>query len=164
MIIRFLATTLPALGMLLAMPSAGAQALTRTGYGVVHFGERLSVAQAHMHAVAMPVDDNAQCGYVKFVKYPGILFMVENGIVTRAESRHWIRNAAGVKFGETVEQVRRKHPDIVVTPHKYDDDGNYLRYPTADGKFAIIFEASKGKVNLVRAGVRPSVDYVEGCL
>jgi hypothetical protein len=144
-----------------------AQTISPQGYGVVRFGDKLSLAQARMRQMATPskTQRNAACDYVKFNKYPGILFMVESGVVTRAESRtRWINNSARVRPGEALEAVQQRHPGIVVTPHKYDEQGHYLTLSSPDGEKALVFEESRGKVNSVRAGLQPSVAYVEGCL
>jgi hypothetical protein len=64
------------------------------------------VAQARMRQRARPAKRAAACDYVSFSKYPGIKFMVEKGIVTRAETRrHWINNPMGIKEGMSVEYV-----------------------------------------------------------
>ena len=54
---------------------------------------------------------------------------------------------------------------VKVTPHKYED-GHYLTVtPTAaaDKQFRIVFETARGRVTRYRAGLMPSVEYVEGC-
>jgi hypothetical protein len=61
-------------------------------------------------------------------------------------------------------KVKTMHPNVAIAPHKYDDEGHYLNLSTDDNRAAIVLEESKGKVTDVRAGVKPSAEYVEGCL
>ena len=74
-----------------------------------------------------------------------------------------------VFFGSGHAQVfDRLYPDsLEVQPHKYDARGHYLivvpRAP-ADSLYRLIFETdSLGRVRRYRAGLRPAVEYVEGC-
>jgi hypothetical protein len=48
-------------------------------------------------------------------------------------------------------------------PHKYEPQSHYLVLPSTDGMSALVFEESGGLITKVRAGVEPSVEYVEGC-
>jgi hypothetical protein len=75
-----------------------------------------------------------------------------------------IHNNIQIRFGTSMEEVKRRYPTVEVEPHKYDDTGHYLIFKSKDGKHAILFEVGGGKVTDTRAGVEPSVEYVEGCL
>ena len=55
------------------------------------------------------------------------------------------------------------HPKVEVRPHKYDDSGHYLILDATGGREALVFEESDGKVTAIRAGLKPAVEYVEGC-
>ena len=90
--------------------------------------------------------------------------MVEDGIVTRADVASNIPNSSGVRIGMRLSEVKRRFPNVNVEPHKYDKHGHYLSLPTADGKAALLFEEGEGRVTDVRAGLFPSVAYVERCL
>jgi len=90
--------------------------------------------------------------------------MVENGIVTRMDAAPSVKNSADITVGEPMSSVTRRLPNIIVEPHKYDDSGHYLILKSSDSKSAIVAEESQGKVTDIRAGVIPSVQYVEGCL
>ncbi len=138
--------------------------LSATGYGAIRFGAPLADAEAALRQTALPKQREYACSFVTFRKYPGIRFMVEKDIVTRADAASSIRNSAGVKLGMPLERVKAAHPELQVKPHKYDDEGHYLILPAEDGSAALLFEESKGKVMTVRAGKEPSVEYVEECL
>jgi hypothetical protein len=90
--------------------------------------------------------------------------MVEDGVITRADAiSPQIQNKLQISIGTSLAEVKRCYPDVEVKPHKYDETGHYLIFKFQDGKKAIVFEEGDGKVTAVRAGVEPSVEYVEGC-
>ena len=142
---------------------AGSLVLSDRGYGDVQFGAKLRDAEARMNQKAEPQKRDAGCSFVAFKRYPHILFMVEQGVVTRADAKPKIRNSAGVRVGTSLDRVRSLHPGIRVEPHKYDYEGHYLVLPSSDERAALLFEESKGRITAVRAGIKPSVEYVEGC-
>ncbi len=126
----------------------------------------MTLAQAEQAVgprAVLPAPFDAACSMVRFPVLPKLTFMVENGIVTRADAEPGVENAMGLAFGETLAQIRARHPEAQVTPHKYDENGHYVSFPSADGRAAIILEASGGKVTKIRAGLQPAVAYVENC-
>jgi hypothetical protein len=74
----------------------------------------------------------------------------------------------GARVGMREDETRRLHRDsIEVRPHKYEAGSRCLivvpREP-ADSAFRIVFETDgAGVVRRYRAGMRPAVEYVEGC-
>ena len=64
----------------------------------------------------------------------------------------------------TLDKVRAMHPSVKIEPHKYDENGHYLILEANDGRAAIVLEEGGGKVTDIRAGLKPSVEYVERCL
>jgi hypothetical protein len=138
--------------------------LSASGYGPIQFGQPLEVVEANLKETALPKKREPGCDFVKFKKYPQIRFMVEDGTVTRGDAQAGVRNRAKVHVGMSLARVKALHPGIRVEPHKYDDKGHYLILDSADGSSAILFEEGGGKVTDIRAGKKPSVEYVEGCL
>lgn len=138
--------------------------LSASGYGAIQFGQSLEVVEANLKETALPKKREPGCDFVKFKKYPQILFMVEDGIVTRGDAKAGVRNSAKVNVGMSLAKVKALHPRIRIEPHKYDDNGHYLILDSTDGSAAILFEEGSGKVTDIRAGKKPSVEYVEGCL
>ena len=134
-------------------------------YGPVRFGMRLEDAEQHAGAATTPFNStrNPGCDWVSFASLPNVLFMVESGIVTRADSKAGIPNILGIEYGMSVDQAKAKAPAAIVMPHKYDPGGLYLKMGSKDGKKAIVMETGEGKVDAIRAGLEPSVSYVEGC-
>lgn len=145
--------------------SLRAQVLSPEGYGVVRFGMSLTLLEAKLGEKALPKNRESDCSFVRFKKYPRIEFMIEDGIVTRADAGHRIKNSAGVTIGMSTERVKRMYPEVQIEPHQYDDTGHYLVLATPDKRAALLFEAANGKVTkFFRAGLQPAVSYVERCL
>lgn len=139
--------------------------LTDQSYGFVHFGSKLVEVEKKMGQRTKGQTGDQGCDFVTFKKYPGIKFMVEDGIATRADvTDSSIPNALGIKMGTTLNEVKRRYPKVIVEPHKYDPTGHYLIFKSKDGKRAIVFEEGDGKITDVRGGLEPAVEYVEGCL
>ena len=144
--------------------SEGGPVLTEKSYGLVEFGSKLKEIEQRLGEKANRQTGEQSCDFVTFTKYPGMKFMVEGGTVTRADVTAMdIPNALGIKIGTALAEVRRRFQKVVVEPHQYDPTGHYLIFKSSDGKRAIVFEETNGKITHVRAGLEPSVEYVEGC-
>lgn len=152
-----------------AAPAAGASAqapavLSAGGAGAIRFGMTLTQAeQAAGGKAVLPTPFDAACSMVRFAAFPKLRFMVENGVVTRADAEAGVSNVLGIAVGDALDAVRARHPEGVIGPHKYDAQGHTLTFPGADGRSAILVEASGGKLTRVRAGLQPAVAYVETC-
>lgn len=143
---------------------AGADVLSPHGYGLVRFGMKVEEAEQTLKQRTTKPYDATGCDYVEFKKYPRVQFMVEDGVVTRADATRNVRNSANVRVGMTLAPVRAMHPSVKIEPHKYDDSGHYLILEADDGRAAIVLEVGGGKVTDIRAGLKPAVEYVERCL
>lgn len=146
-----------------ATPAPAPNALSAQGIGAVRFGMTLAEAEAAAGKATLPEPFDPVCSMVRFASLPKLRFMLEENVVKRADAEAGVENAVGVAVGDTLAQVRDKHPEAQVSTHKYDKNGHYVTFPTADGKAAIILEESGGKVTKVRAGLQPAVAYVETC-
>lgn len=150
--------TVPALSM------AQVEILSPFGYGQIQFGQPIKLVEARLHQTALPVTREFSCDFVRFKKYPNIRWMVEDGIITRADVMGNIKNSASVSLGMPVSKVKALHPHVRIEAHQYDGQGHNLFLDSPDGGSAILLEESNGKVTNIRAGKKPSVEYVEGCL
>ena len=150
--------SLPVLSM------AQEEVLTPFGFGEIQFGQPIKLVEARLHQTAFPVKREISSDFVRFKKYPNIRWMVEDGIITRADVMGNIKNSASVSLGMPVSKVKALHPHVRIEAHQYDGQGHYLVLDSPDGGFAILFEESNGNVTDVRAGKKPSVEYVEDCL
>jgi hypothetical protein len=112
--------------------------------------------------------DGGSCSYAILNGWPaGIGVMVDAGKVVRVEVRRGnFATSTGARIGDTEQRIQSLYPgQVTVSPHKYTD-GHYLTVtPTTevDSANRIIFETDGRKVVNYRAGVRPQVEYVEGC-
>ena len=149
-----------------ATASAGEPVLSATGYGAVKFGVKLSDVETMVseHVAAPADDDDAACRYVQLKAYPEAKFMVEQGVITRADVSAKAKNNLNISVGTRLEKVRAKHPSAHIEPHHYDPSGHYVIFKSTDGKAAIVMEEGGGKITDIRGGLEPSVEYVEGCL
>jgi hypothetical protein len=138
--------------------------LSAEAYGPVVFGSQLVDVERMLNVKASREHEDPFCYYVQLPQYPGIEFMIEKGIITRAEVNADVPNILSIKVGTPFEQIKKFHPNIIVKPHKYISNGYYLVSKTVNGKNAIVMEVVDDKVAYIRAGIEPSVEYVEGCL
>ena len=139
--------------------------LSDRGYGLVAFGDKLAEAEGKIGEKAERATGAQACDWATFKKYPGVKFMVEDGIITRADAvKPGTINALGLKIGTKLKEVQRRFKKVIIEPHKYDPSGHYLIFRSTDAKRALVFEEGKGKITDTRAGLEPSVEYVEGCL
>ena len=155
--------TFVSVSILVCRSGTDQRALSQERMGQVVFGASLkSVEDVLGEDVSNQVRDS-ECSMVSFKAYPGTLFMVEGGIVTRADVAADVPNVLGIKVGDSRESVLGKYPKAHVEPHKYLEGGYYLTFPSKDGKRAMVLEVGEDKVLEIRAGLQPSVGYVERC-
>lgn len=161
-----LCLALPLLAACTKQPvQASSPVLSAESYGPVKFGTRLAEVENTVgsKALALGTKDPA-CHSVRFASLPGIRFMVENDIVTRADAEPGVANALRLTPGDTLAVATERHPALRVGPHKYEPAGHYLTMTSPDGRSAIVMEEDGKAITKIRAGLLPSVSYVEGCL
>lgn len=145
------------------VPAPASNVLSAEGIGAIRFGMKLAEAEQAAGKATLPEPFDPVCSMVRFASLPKLRFMVEEGVVTRGDAEPGVENAVGVAVGDTLAQVRDKHPDAQVSTDKYDKNGHYVTFPSPDRRAAIILEESGGKISKVRAGLQPAVAYVETC-
>jgi hypothetical protein len=143
--------------------------VTEYGLGNLRAGMTVAEAASVSPGFKVPVRRNRNaCMYATADSLPsGVRVMVEQAKVARVEVYEGsVQTAKGARIGDTEERVKRLYPNqVTVSPHKYTD-GHYLTVvPTAnaDSAYRIIFETDGRRVLRYRAGIRPQVEYVEGC-
>lgn len=137
--------------------------LNWNAYGVVKFGNRLSETERLLGEIVTPDEGEDGCKYVKFKRFPKASFMVENGIITRADVASDVPNSLGISTGAPMDRVKKKYPKVIVEQHHYDAAGFYLIFKNKMGTNAIVMEVGDGIIQEIRGGLEPSVEYVEGC-
>lgn len=134
------------------------------GYGAVVFGQPLVAAE---RALGEKLDGrrlNPDCDVVAFKAYPDVRFMVENGVITRADLQDLtLANSTGITPAMTLDEIRRRYPEASIGPHKYDPKGHTIVIRTPGKASAVVIEESQGRITRIRAGLQPAVDYVETC-
>ena len=142
--------------------------LTYHGYGEVRFGYSLTDTE---RVVGEKVFSRKgwrgggdTCYHVEFSRYPGVIFMVVKGIVTRADVEVGVANILGVRVGDDSDLLKRKIPLTKIKRHKYDTKGHYFIVESRRPGYAIVLEESRGRITSIRAGTEPSVHWVEHCL
>ncbi|MBC8089662.1 MAG: hypothetical protein H7Z40_20560 [Phycisphaerae bacterium] len=144
--------------------------VTEYGIGSLRAGMTFAAANDSLRGAlkAAPGANLAECDYVKWEGGPsGLLVMVVENKIARIETSDTsVATSAGARVGDSEERIQSLYPGrVTVTPHKYGD-GHYLTVQSAnadDSLYRIIFETEKNRVTTFRAGIRPAVEYVEGC-
>jgi hypothetical protein len=153
-----------------ASPAAPTYTVTEHGIGPLRAGMTFAAADSALGgALLVPVGvDTTGCDYLVWDKGPpGVQVMFDEHHIARVDvDTASIATAAGARVGDDEARIKRLYPgQVTVTPHKYDD-GHYLTVTPqapADRQFRIVFETVGGRVTRYRAGMMPSVEYVEGC-
>ncbi len=167
------------LGVLAAPVEAAERVVLRPdGLGTVTFGMTLDEAQAALGTPLVETRDagspSKTCRHVKRADgvEPSVVYMVENGKITRAEifrprgqPAPPIATAEGIAIGASDKTVRAKYRGrLKATPNTYSETGTDIEVFTPGGQNGLLFEIEKGTVASLRAGLVPSVRYIEGCL
>jgi len=151
-------------------PEPAGWTVTERGIGNLRAGMTVAEARAAVPAFSVAASrDSTACTYAKTDGLPpGVMVMVEGGKVVRVEVRRGtIATSTGARIGDSEDRIKTLYPgQVAVTPHKYTTGGHYLTVVPASGadaSYRIIFETDGKKVVNYRAGLRPQVEYVEGC-
>ena len=137
--------------------------LSAQAVGPVTFGTPLSDVEISLgQAMRLDEVDNPECSFVAFKALPKVSFLVEKGVITRADVGPEVPNTSGVRVGDTEEQVRQTHADVKLAPHGQLSGGHILTIQ-GEGKAAIVMESDGTKITKVRAGLQPSVTPSLAC-
>lgn len=148
-----------------APPSAAVAVLTLEGPGDLKLAQAVPADSSWAERGAQASDT---CRTVTSPGYPGVYAIVEDGQVRRITvgQRSAVKLVEGIGVGATEAQVRAEFAGFRATPHKYvDAPGKYLTAPNApSGDPALRFEIGQdGKVSLIHVGMKPQLEYVDGC-
>ncbi len=143
--------------------------ISETRIGPVRAGMTLAQANAALGGTLNVPSRLDECDFVRPKTTPrDVMFMVEKGRISRVDvvRASTIATTAGARIGDTEARIMSLYPGRVATqPHKYTD-GRYLVVTPAnpaDSAFRIVFETDGTRVLRYRSGIRPAVEYVEGC-
>ncbi len=109
--------------------------------------------------------EDGSCVYVVSEELPGVVVIMSNGIVRLIsvyDEESSVRLTEGAGLGSTETELLELFPALTKTPHFYGP-GSYLTEPGngARRKFEMDTNAI---VTAFHVGLRPELEYVEGCL
>lgn len=152
-------------------PLAACAPATAAGWCGVTFGVSPTDAKA---AFPVPLvrysgDTNVvhdpQLCFEMFAQEPiqGVSFLAEDNRIGRVDIvAEGPKTADGFGVGSTADEIRAKYGAALQEgPNKYEPEVTELTLEQAPGK--ILFEIQDGKVRAWRAGIAPTIDYVERC-
>ncbi|KZN15238.1 hypothetical protein [Marinomonas sp. TW1] len=134
-------------------------------FGRLMFGEPLTDTQLAFTVQSRLVDD---CQYIRFDAYPNVSVMVVNHVIERIDSNQLNVIDTDSPFYElaskslSLTDFSSKYPDIEVEPHEYEN-GVYLRWYNPNKTKAIVVDYINNQIDVIKAGLVPSVLYIEGC-
>ena len=152
-----------------ASPLLSEQPITFFGIGPLRVGMKPPVASEALGAPLVLTEPKewagSSCYHLHISGDTSLQFMFEDGRVARVETEDpRFRTASGVRVGDTEAVVHRIYATrLEVQHHKYIPSGHYLIVRSADHHYALVMETDGQQVVGMRAGVEPSVEYVEGC-
>lgn len=145
--------------------------VTAQGYCGVAFGMTPDAARSKFPALlqnysgdtSVQPDPNACFELIPAEPVQGVTFLVEMAKVGRVDViSEAPRTADGFGVGSTAGDIRAKFgASLAEAPNKYEPEVQELA--VTDGPAKFIFEIQDGKVRAWRAGVMPTIDYVEHC-
>lgn len=105
------------------------------------------------------------CLIYSSTEYPGLYAIVEGDAVRRitVAGDSTVKLVEGIGVGSTENEVLAAFPGFVSSPHKYvEAPAKYLQQPGKDPRLRFEIDA-EGKVSAIHVGMRPQLEYVEGC-
>lgn len=155
-----------------AAPDTVPWTVSLSAYGPIRMG---SPRAAVLEALGAPPQEGQgaapeECGYMGIPDGPSmraVRLMVVNDTVVRVDVDSLpVATAWGDRVGDSERAVLTRHAGHVrVEPHKYTGpEGHYLVVTTPDDTlYRLVFETDGQRVTTYRAGLRPYVEWVEGC-
>ena len=143
-------------------PIATAQTLTLEGFGGLTIGKPVPTGSPWAARGAQISDG---CTTISAPDWPGAYAIVEDNVVRRitVSNKSEAKLLEGIGPGSTEADVHSAFPSFVAEPHKYvDAPAKYLTQPGNDPRLRFEID-EEGKVSLVHVGMKPTLEYVEGC-
>ena len=138
------------------------------GIGAMRAGMTVGEASQALGVQLTAPDSGAPCTQIRLdAASPTVLLMVLDQRIVRVDVTDTsVATDRGARVGNTEARIAELYTNQLRTkPHKYTD-GHYLVVtPTAsaDSLYRLIFETNGQQVTRYRAGLRPAVEWVEGC-
>jgi hypothetical protein len=153
---------------LLAGTAAAQSRFGWLGLPPASIGQTVQQAEAALKAplLAEPGQDGAPCQRRTSKAQPGVVYVVDHGVITRIETRDpRYLSISGVRVGDDAAKARKLYGQrLAVWPHLYFENGLRLSVYSPDGGFALVMESNdSGRIIAMRAGAVPAVEQLEGC-
>ena len=159
-----------ALGAIAAAQAAPEGRFGWLGLAPGQAGQTLQQVEAALGAPLQPAQpapkDAAACHVRGSAAQPGVVFVVDQGVVKRMETRDArYLTVRGLRVGDDVAKVRQVYgARLSVRPHAYFERGLLLAVYSPDRKFALVMESNDaGRIVTLRGGMLPAVEFLEGC-
>jgi hypothetical protein len=139
------------------------------GLAPAQAGQTLQQVEAALDAALLPATppkDAASCHLRSTPTQPGVAYVVDQGVVTRMETRDArYLTVRGLHVGDEVKKVRQVYgARLSVRPHAYFARGLVLAVYSPDRRFALVMESNDaGRIVTLRGGMVPAVEFLEGC-
>lgn len=135
------------------------------GFGALHFGMNRSAAEHAAGSVFNAPVQSSGCQQMRRAGQPDIAYLFEDGKLQRIDVRTpGVLADGGGHVGLSIDEIRTLYAGkLTEQPHKYVQGGHYLKVAGANGSGVIFETDADGKVTSFRAGIAPTLDYVEGC-
>jgi len=165
---RWLGVTLLATAALLADAAAAQARFGWLGLPPASIGQTVAQAETSLKAplLAAPGQADAPCQKRSTAAQPGVVYVVDDGLITRVETRDKrYPSISGVRVGDDAHKARQVYgARLSVQPHLYFDNGLRLSVYSPDRQYALVMESNdNGRIIAMRAGMVPAVEQLEGC-
>jgi hypothetical protein len=160
---------LAALAALATTPATAEGRFGWRGLPPVSVGQTLKEAEAALGAPLLAPAGKADAGSCQrrsAAALPGVVFVVNDGVVSRIETRDArYSTVSGVRVGDDIRKARKTYGTwLTAVPHVYFERGLRMGLYSPDRRFALIMESNdSGRIITLRAGLVPAVELLEGC-
>lgn len=140
-----------------------AETVSLSGLGDLRLGQPVSENTSFNDAWDNYGDGS--CVILKSKRYEGVSAITSGGVVRRITvygEENPIGLAEGIRIGSTKAELLQAFPALIETPHIYTA-GSYLTEP-GNGPRRMFETDNDGKVTDIHVGLRPELEFVEGCL
>jgi hypothetical protein len=144
----------------------GSWVLRIDGIGPVRIGMSVSQLSRVLQEKFTIPNDEQSCSFVSASRHPQVLFMIEDGRVSRIDVvRRGIPTERGIQVGDSERKALRAYGKALkVEEHAYAEEKGDHYLTLRSGTYGLRFGTIGGTVKGFHSGRYSSVQYIEGCL